>query len=478
MSAGPERKELKAQWEAEVDVLEYSLKDVAKHNTKNDVWVVIHGKVYDLTNYIQDHPGGADALIEVAGEDATSAYEDVGHSEDADEIMHAYLVGVLKNASSQPKYQSNAVKVIRKTTTTEIQAKSSGSRSATQALLGVGVVGGSVYLAMQPGAASFIRNLQSRLPNVDVARFVGGDQGFVQGFLLATAACSVASAVILNQVSKASKITSGALAYPRTIKSTKIVKHQPAGFLAPRDYQKLPLVEKEYLSETAVRLVFELPTKNTVIGLPIGQHVAIKAQVGSEMVSRSYTPTSNNSDPGILELVIRIYDNGLLTGGYLSKLNVGDEVDFRGPKGAMRYRKGYAKKLGMIAGGTGITPMYQLIRAICEDDTDLTEVTLLYANRSEADILLHDRLEAFARKYPKNFKVWYMLDQPSESWKGGKGYVTKDIMAERLPSPSPDSKMLLCGPPGMVNASKSNLTALGWQAPGAVSKITDQIFCF
>lgn len=44
MSAGPERKELKAQWEAEVDVLEYSLKDVAKHNTKNDVWVVIHGK--------------------------------------------------------------------------------------------------------------------------------------------------------------------------------------------------------------------------------------------------------------------------------------------------------------------------------------------------------------------------------------------------------------------------------------------------
>ena len=144
----------------------------------------------------------------------------------------------------------------------------------------------------------------------------------------------------------------------------------------------------------------------------------------------------------------------------------------------MRYRNGYARKIGMVAGGTGITPMFQLIRAICEDDTDLTEVSLIYANRTEANVLLLDRLDAFARKYPKNFKVWYMLDQPPEGWKGGKGFVTREIMAERLPAPSPDSKVLLCGPPGMVNASKANLAALGWTAPGAVSKMTDQIFCF
>lgn len=61
-----------------------SMADVAKHNTKNDLWMVIHGKVYDVREYARDHPGGAEALVEVAGTDATSAYEDVGHSEDGE----------------------------------------------------------------------------------------------------------------------------------------------------------------------------------------------------------------------------------------------------------------------------------------------------------------------------------------------------------------------------------------------------------
>lgn len=418
----------------------------------------------------------------MAGEDATAAYEDVGHSEDADEIMNVYLVGVLKGASSKSAYQSKAVKVIRRGPTTEVQKPSSTGvgGKAVASLLGLGAIGGAAFLYINPTTKAMAHKLGQQISALPLPklRMPGGDNGFAQGFLLATAVSGVAGAIILDQVSKASEITSGALGYPPRIPSKKIVKHQPSGFLTPRDYKKLPLIEKEWLSDTAVRLVFELPTKQTVIGLPIGQHVAIKAQVGEQMVTRSYTPTSNNSDPGVLELVIRIYSDGLLTGGYLGKLNVGDDVDFRGPKGAMRYRKGYAKKIGMIAGGTGITPMYQLIRAICEDDTDLTEISLLYANRSEADILLHDRLESFARRYPKNFKVWYMLDNPGEGWKGGKGFITKDLMAERLPAPAEDSKVLLCGPPGMVNASKKNLAELGWKAPGAVGKMTDQIFCF
>lgn len=59
-------------------------------------------------------------------------------------------------------------------------------------------------------------------------------------------------------------------------------------------------------------------------------------------------------------MVIKIYDDGELTGKYLKNLEVGDEVEFRGPKGAMRYRKGMVREIGMVAGGTGITPMYQV----------------------------------------------------------------------------------------------------------------------
>lgn len=82
-----DRKELKAAVKTEAEVPVLSLADVAKHNAKDDLWIVVHGKVYDVTEYARDHPGGADTLIEVAGMDATSAYEDVGHSQDANEIM-------------------------------------------------------------------------------------------------------------------------------------------------------------------------------------------------------------------------------------------------------------------------------------------------------------------------------------------------------------------------------------------------------
>jgi cytochrome-b5 reductase len=277
------------------------------------------------------------------------------------------------------------------------------------------------------------------------------------------------------------QIASGFTRYPPHVKSRRGPRRNPhlvKGFLDPKEYKSLPLIRKEALSSSVFKFVFQLPTPQTVIGLPIGQHVAIKGDIDGVVVSRSYTPTSNNLDRGVLELVIKCYPDGLLTGRYLANLQIGEHVQFRGPKGAMKYTKGLCKKIGMIAGGTGITPMYQLIRAICEDVTDLTEVSLIYANRSEEDILLRQELEAFARANPQNLKIWYMLDVPPENWTFGTGYVTGEIMKERLPPSSPDTKVMLCGPPGMVNASKKALVSLGYQAPGAVAKISDQIFCF
>lgn len=145
----------------------------------------------------------------------------------------------------------------------------------------------------------------------------------------------------------------------------------------------------------------------------------------------------------------------------------------------MRYRKGRFNHIGMIAGGTGITPMFQVIRAICEDKTDTTEVSLVFANGTEDDILLRTQLETFQRDYPKNLKLWYMLDNPPQKgWAYGKGYVTKEVLEQRMPHMAPDTQILLCGPPGMVKACKSNLENMGFPKASAVSKATDQLFLF
>jgi cytochrome b involved in lipid metabolism len=75
-----------------------SMSEVSKHTTQKDgVWFVIHGDVYDVTNFLKEHPGGSDILIEVAGGDATEAFEDVGHPKKVKEQLKKYRIGTLGN---------------------------------------------------------------------------------------------------------------------------------------------------------------------------------------------------------------------------------------------------------------------------------------------------------------------------------------------------------------------------------------------
>ncbi|PSN61011.1 hypothetical protein BS50DRAFT_681221 [Corynespora cassiicola Philippines] len=464
----------------------FTAADVATHKTKDDLWVNIHDKVYNVTDYVRDHPGGADILVDVAGTDASAEYDDVGHSEDADEILASYLVGTSADAGKTKR--AKAVKLVQQTIPSAVPAVAEASTSSTilKAVAGTVVVAASAYCASTygPAASKFLSGLPiPQVPAVSAPQSSSSSQtSFVSGFAVASAISAVAAGMAGKQLSKFTHIESGFMKYPPRRKPRGAAKpvnpHLVKGFLDPKEYQALPVIRIDKLSSNVYRYVFKLPGPRDVIGLPIGQHVAIKATVDGKTVTRSYTPVSNNLDLGVLELVIKVYPDGALTGKYFANLKVGDEVLFRGPKGAMRYQRGLCKKIGMIAGGTGITPMYQLIRAICEDERDTTEISLILANRAEDDILLRAELESFARRYPKNLKLWYMLDNPPDAWAYGKGFVTSDVIKEKLPPADSDTKIMLCGPPGMINASKKALVSLGFKEPGAVSKMTDQIFSF
>ncbi|XP_068164955.1 cytochrome b5 type B [Antennarius striatus] len=73
----------------------YTLEEIRTHNLASDSWLIIHDKVYDITSFYEEHPGGEEVLLEQAGADATESFEDVGHSTDAREMLQQYLIGEL-----------------------------------------------------------------------------------------------------------------------------------------------------------------------------------------------------------------------------------------------------------------------------------------------------------------------------------------------------------------------------------------------
>jgi cytochrome-b5 reductase len=249
----------------------------------------------------------------------------------------------------------------------------------------------------------------------------------------------------------------------------------------------VPLIEREDVSHDTRRFRFGLPSDQHILGLPIGQHIYLSAQVNGQLVIRPYTPVSSDDDKGFFDLVIKVYfanshpkfpDGGKMS-QYLERMKIGDTIQVRGPNGLLVYKgKGQFaikpdkkkppviqkyKNVGMIAGGTGITPMLQLIRQVFKDPNDETNLWMLYANQTENDILLRKELEEVQKEHSDRFKLWYTVDRPADDWKYSTGFVNSEMINKHLPPPGEDTIILMCGPPPMINfACNPNLDKLGY----------------
>ncbi|OAA74631.1 nitrate reductase [Akanthomyces lecanii RCEF 1005] len=253
--------------------------------------------------------------------------------------------------------------------------------------------------------------------------------------------------------------------------------------LKPDVFQEFELQEKTVISHNVAIYRFKLPSSKSVLGLPIGQHISIGAPLPqpdgtTKEIVRSYTPVSGDHQPGFFDLLIKSYPQGNIS-KMMASLMVGQTIRVRGPKGAFVYTPNMVRHFGMIAGGTGITPMLQIIRAITRgrEAGDRTEVDLIFANVSPADILLKEDLDALAAE-DKGIRIHYVLDNPPEGWTGGVGYVTADMITKFFPKPADDVKILLCGPPPMISGLKKATESLGFKKARPVSKLEDQVFAF
>ncbi|CAF2332768.1 unnamed protein product [Rotaria sp. Silwood2] len=245
------------------------------------------------------------------------------------------------------------------------------------------------------------------------------------------------------------------------------------------------LSHKENISHDTRLFRFQLPSPKHVLGLPIGQHIYLTAHINGELVKRPYTPTTSDDNQGYFDLVIKVYSHGKMT-QYLDKFSIGQTIEVSGPSGNLIYKDNglfdirprkpdpfvtrRIHRLGLIAGGTGITPMYQILNEILKEQTSIVpggrvdiKIWLLFANQTEQDILLRDELELLAASNSDRFKIWYTIDRESEEWKYSKGFINEDMLREHMPPPGDDVLICICGPPPMIKfACVPNLDKLGY----------------
>lgn len=239
---------------------------------------------------------------------------------------------------------------------------------------------------------------------------MSGDLKFLSGFL-------ILGALLLYRFSKASSRS-------RSISSDK--------------WTSLELDDQTIISKNTAIYRFKLKTSMERLDIPTGHHLAVRVPINGKEEIRYYTPISNSFETGHFDIMVKSYVDGTVS-KYFASLKNGQTVEFKGPVGRLNYEPNSSKHIGMIAGGSGLTPMLQVLNTIITTPEDTTKVTLIYANETENDILLKEELDDISEKYP-NFNVHYLVTNPSDSWEGEVGWITRDVLSKYLPKASFDRK--------------------------------------
>lgn len=254
-------------------------------------------------------------------------------------------------------------------------------------------------------------------------------------------------------------------------------------FLQPKAWSKAFLSAKKTVSADTKIFTFTLDHLTQTVGLPVGQHLMMRLRdlASQESIIRAYTPISEGTGTGEMHVLVKIYydaPDGLTKGGKmtqaLDRLPIGEAVEFKGPVGKFEYlgrgvctiggKERKAKQFVMVCAGSGITPIYQVLRAVVNDAQDETACLVIDGNRTEEDILCREELEGMEQRGAGRCKLLHTLSKPSPRWTGLKGRMDRTLFEREVGRPSEERNtlVLVCGPEGMESAVRKDFREMGW----------------
>src|SRR5262245_35661407 len=188
-----------------------------------------------------------------------------------------------------------------------------------------------------------------------------------------------------------------------------------------------------------------------------GQFLVFQWKIDGELVRRSYSICSSPAQRAYVEITSKRLPNGHVSRFLSDRAAVGLVVEATGPFGQFYFDEVGHRRIVLIAGGCGITPMTSILRHI--DDRCLsTPVTLIYCVRTRNDIIFGEELESLGRRL-STFRMVLVLSRPDGGWNGPSGHLSRDLIATSVEDRQ-SSTFFLCGPPPFMASVREMLQSL------------------
>ncbi|CAL7947311.1 unnamed protein product [Xylocopa violacea] len=461
-----------------------TMSELARHNKRNDAWVAVRGIVFNVTRYMDFHPGGVNELMRGVGKDATKLFDSVHAWVNYQSILQKCVVGRLNRGSvsggtssptksvvSTTTYCSPAtLSLIRSCTTVPVRTISQGNLSdsgLSNIKLNWEQTSNSITLFYQTLRDYPAVSYQlSMLSNTKLAFKLLFENDIITHQLELTAKIQWPPVCVRDFNTMDIDFT-----FPKQEKeiwksqgSQTISKEKNAN---TRTYKEYEVVANKPLNKFVHMLVVR--AKNYMQVVPISRHIELKMTIKGTEVSRMYTPVPpclhpDNMAPNYkcdcLCLIIKKYSNGALSPS-ATALQIGQTFLMSNAVGAFvvenfsRYTV-----VHLLAGGAGLTAMLGVAQWALARQS-VTAINLLIFNKNEDNMFYVAELEK-ATTNPK-FKVTHILSEAESTWKGKRGTLSDSLLKELGVVNVPNACTLVCGPGGFLDAAKTSLDKDNWK---------------
>lgn len=204
--------------------------------------------------------------------------------------------------------------------------------------------------------------------------------------------------------------------------------------------------------------VFTSPT-DRMFCFSAGQYVLVHLKIEGAAVTRSYSVSSPPTRPLDLQITVKRTPGGLVSNWLHDNLGAGDEVEIEGPLGSFNLDDLPYETPLFLSGGSGITPVMSMLRALTDRATD-QDISFIHSARTPGDIIFRRELDALASRFP-NVRVTCVCSQEDRTWRGPTGRIDSQMLLTLVPNLHRRT-VFACGPEGYMKTARACLHAIGF----------------